>query len=166
MNVIHSFTDIPLHSGALYVLDIDDTVFYLEGLGKLWWRASESVRGRAATIEEWIRLLPDSAASLTCPSVLDFLERIRQVGAKLIFLTARRAELREVTERQLAACGIEVGSSDIYFNEKKGEALREILSVKSVREVVFVDDMEHNLESVRAALEGICKLDLFLFSTG
>ena len=81
----------------------------------------------------------------------------------MILLTARDPSLRAITEENLASCGINIQSDKIHFNEEKGKALREIIQTGGYSKVIFVDDIEKNLEDVAAELEGVCEFTLYHF---
>ena len=72
-----------------------------------------------------------------------------------ILLTARNAELFQVTYRQLHRCGIHFNSSNMIFcdGEDKGRCLERFLARLQCHasHIVMIDDKKYNVESVRDA---------------
>jgi hypothetical protein len=169
MNAIRcdTFRDIYIPNNSLVVLDVDDTVVLFKEMGRTWWAAREkelvllhgAEKGRELVMREWVHGAHLHAPVLTDPEEFPrFLQRVFDAGAHLIFLTARSAELRQLTEFHLTSCGVEVKSENIYFARDKGAALKSIVCSGGFTEVVFIDDMEHNLENVERALKDVANL--------
>ena len=174
MNAIkcNSFRDIHIPNNALVVLDVDDTVVLFREMGRGWWaeREKELVllhgyeKGREHVMREWVYGAHIHAPVLTDPEEFPrFLQRVFDVGAHLIFLTARSPDLRQLTLLHLTSCGVTVESENVYFSRDKGAALKSIVQSQGFAEVVFIDDMENNLESVDKALKDVATLRLYHF---
>ena len=95
--------------------------------------------------------------------MLEFINRVCEAGAHLIFLTARSAELKELTEFHLRSCGINTDIQQIYYSREKGECLKSIVLTGGFKQVVFIDDMEHNVVSVLNALKNVCAVEAYHF---
>lgn len=172
MNAIKSFRDVHVPPAALVVLDIDDTVMYFKELGRAWWAKTEAeltlIHGREKAREEVMRTWVHGAHIYT-PVLTDpddfpaFLTRVFDAGAHLVFLTARSPDLRQLTEFHMSTCGIEVESERIYFSREKGAALKSIVGSGGFSQVVFIDDMEHNIESVLSELKGVAEVTAYHF---
>ena len=169
---VSSFQDIHVPQNSLVVLDIDDTTIRFEELGRHWWAVREDElkkththqEARDRVMTEWIEGARVFKPILTDPEGFPaFLERVLKASAHLIFLTARSADLRQLTELHMSSCGITVDAEKIYFSRDKGSTLRSIVESEGFSRVVFVDDMEHNLESVESALKGSIAVDTYHF---
>ena len=175
MHVLNSFADAEVPAGSLVVVDIDDTVLTLDKFPKGWFhrQVEESVAfgasfadARSLAIATWVKEAYDAApAPIQQEAFRKFTQRVLEAGSHLIFLTARNKALRQLTEYHLEACGIEADASRMYFDENKGSALLDIVKERGFKRVVFIDDTEHNLQDVKAALDGVCELSLYHFQT-
>ena len=169
---VTSFHDIHVPPNSLVVLDIDDTTIRFEELGRHWWIEREAEfkkthshqEARDLVMAEWIEGARVFKPILTDPDGFPaFLERVFSAPAHLIFLTARSPDLRQLTEVHMTSCGITVDTEKIYYSRDKGPTLRAIVEPQAFSSVVFVDDMEHNLESVTIALKGLTDLRTYHF---
>ena len=168
-----SFRDIYIPNNALVVLDVDDTVMLFKEMGRAWWaeREAELIAlhgpkvGRELVMRQWVHGAHLYTPVLTDPDEFPpFLDRLFAAGAHLIFLTARGADLRDLTEFQLTNCGIQVQSHNVYFSREKGDALRSIVLSQGFNTVIFIDDMEHNCESVYKSVADIADLRVYHFT--
>lgn len=131
---IHSFSEIVrLGDGALYVFDIDETLFTIP-----W--------------EHW-----KSVCECSCdPIQLDSENLQALLGSitpfcKIILLTSRHESLRAITEIQLRKIGFP--QCEIYFDQNKGQRLLQILDdCEEMENVVFVDDLVTNVLDVHNCL--------------
>jgi len=175
MNAIktNSFRDICIPNNGLVVLDVDDTVIHFKEMGRSWWAVREAeltalhgpVKGRELVMNEWVRGAYIYSPVLTDPEEFPlFLHRVFDAQAHIIFLTARSAELRDLTEFQLTRWGVTVESENIYFARDKGVALKAIVQSQGFTDIVFVDDMEHNCESVYKEIGGDTNLCIYHFT--
>ncbi len=169
---IKTFRDVYIPPAALVVLDIDDTVMYFKELGRAWCAKAEAeltlIHGREKAREEVMRQWVIGAhvykPILTDPDDFPaFLTRVFDAGAHLVFLTARSPDLRQLTEFHMSSCGITVESEQIYFSREKGAALKSIVRSGGFSQVVFIDDMEHNIESVLSELKGVAEVAAYHF---
>lgn len=168
----NSFRDIFIPNNGLVVLDVDDTVMLFKEMGRTWWAEREAElialhgpKGRELVMREWIHGAHLYTPVLTDPDEFpQFLQRVFDADAHLIFLTARSAELRELTEFHLTSCGVIVESENIYFSREKGAALRSIVQSQGFNDVVFIDDMERNCESVLKEVADLATLCVYHFT--
>jgi hypothetical protein len=168
---ITAFKDVHVPAGSLVVLDIDDTVLYFKELGRQWWAKRERewtathgyAHAREQVMREWIDGAHVYKPILTDEEFPKFMCRALDVGAHIVFLTARSADLRALTELHMASCGIEVEPEQLYFSREKGAALKQIVRNKGFSKVVFIDDMTHNIESVLAEVCDVAEVDAYHF---
>jgi hypothetical protein len=174
MNIVQttSFRDICIPNNGLVVLDIDDTVMLFKEMGRAWWAEREAeltalhgpAKGRELVMREWVRGAHLYTPVLTDPDEFPrFLQCVFDAGAHLIFLTARSADLRDLTEFHLTSCGVRVESENVYFSREKGAALRRIVQTHGYHDVVFIDDMERNCESVLKEVADVASLHVYHF---
>ena len=151
---LSSFRDVEIPHNSLVVLDIDDTVIKFEEMGRNWWAQKEAEVGREETMRIWVENAHVFNPVLTEPKMVpEFIDRVCEAGAHLIFLTARSAELKTLTEFHLRSCGINTDIQKIYYSQDKGECLKSIVLTGGFKQVVFIDDMEHNIEAVLNSLK-------------
>lgn len=159
---LNSFNHVIIPRNSLVVLDIDDTVIKFEEMGRSWWAEKESQVGHDETLRIWIENAHVFNPVLTEPDAFpSFLQRIFDANAYLVFLTARCATLKELTMTHLTKCGINVAAHNVYFSRNKGECLKSIVQTGGFCQVIFIDDMEYNIESVITALKGLCDVTPF-----
>jgi hypothetical protein len=162
--LLNSFREAAVPPNSLVVLDIDDTVMKFEHMGRSWWAKKEAEVGREETMRIWVENAYAQTPVLTEPEEFPaFLERIFAANARLVYLTARSPDLRELTIYQLTQCGVGVESHNVYFAKEKGECLKAIVQRGGFKQVIFIDDMEHNVESVVKELSGICEIQAYHF---
>lgn len=167
-----SFREIQVPKDGLVVLDVDDTVMLFKEMGRAWWaeREAELIAlhgpkvGRELVMRQWVHGAHLYTPVLTDPDEFPhFLQRVFNAGAHLIFLTARSEDLRDLTESHLSSCGVKVESKNVFFAREKGAALRSIVETQGFKNVVFIDDMEHNCESVYKEVREITELGVYHF---
>lgn len=164
MAKLDSFRDVDIPHASLVVLDIDDTVLKFEEMGRQWWANKEAEVGRDETMRIWVENAHIFSPVLTEPDEFPtFLQRIFTTQSRLVFLTARSVDLRELTELHLSNCGISIESQHVYFSREKGECLKSIVTTDGFKHVIFIDDMEHNVENVVKALAGVCDVSAYHF---
>jgi hypothetical protein len=173
---IQRLTDACIPNNALVLLDIDDTVLHLEGLGKRWWQSTQALyyeleqcptAARSRTLADWIARVYSATPRLIDPvATRAFLHTLQSTQSSLVFLTARNADLHDITLAQLAACGLD--GFPVLHAEAKGEAALEECRKRGAHTVVFIDDMEKNVADVVHYLTGgpesFVELHAYLFS--
>ena len=139
---VYSFSQIPIIEHSLVVLDIDDTLLTFNGYN--YWN----------------------------PIKLDeihldrFIENCLKLHCILIVLTARPEWALKHTMRDLKKIGLNIQSKDVYFSEKKGDKLFEIVNLHypTIQNILFVDDRLYNLLDVELAFQTLPhSYDLHLF---
>lgn len=125
-------SELPVINGALYALDIDDTLLVLTN-------GINIVRNEAD---------------------VDFVKNLSQV-AKVIYLTARSMGIYQQTVEELEELGFPVKDCDVVCHDRrydiedefhKGRMLLYYLSTRSLRfeKIIFADDKEYNITDVRS----------------
>lgn len=176
--VISSFNDIPIEGRTLVFCDIDDTVLHFptkkEDLKGIRDDLSREFSGPALDKEmEYFDLMYEG---LKKPDHTDFegfecmLKKMEETGSQLIFLTARHNVDDEWTRQHLSQVGInEKKYKVLYTNNEmsKGQFIRKQITDCSIKielwpKVVFIDDREDQLKSVKSTLPFI---DCYMFRT-
>lgn len=176
---VSTFNDIPIQRNTLVLCDIDDTVIVFEKLGKKWWRERfdyyYSLNGdfdfsEKAVLKEWIFCIRSMKPSrIDEKGFNDFLERIDQTGSELVFVTARSPELSRLTLTHLYDVGI-MPKTNVHYTDSvpKGEYIARVIDFDDFEHVIFIDDMEHNIESVESVKKAYLfgdKISTYLFVT-
>ena len=158
--VIKSFKDIPLNRNTLVLCDIDDTVMVYEQLGKKWWRErfadyynrnGDYEFSETALLKEWCHQINQhKPVHVDKEGFEDFVERIRSTGSTLAFVTARSSDLADLTLSHLNHVGI-TPTTDVHYTSHvpKGDYIADVIDFEDFDHVIFIDDMEYNLNSVQ-----------------
>uniref|UniRef100_A0A6C0BTM0 FCP1 homology domain-containing protein n=1 Tax=viral metagenome TaxID=1070528 RepID=A0A6C0BTM0_9ZZZZ len=170
---VKSFKEIPIQRNTLVLCDIDDTVIVFEKLGKKWWRERfddyyERTRNYDISdqevLKEWVhQIQKGEPVHVDEAGFTDFMERINATGSILVFVTARSSDLADLTISHLKQVGITPKTAIHYTNnESKGDYIANVLDFDDFEHVVFIDDMEHNVNSVERVFGD--KVTTYLFS--
>jgi hypothetical protein len=74
--------------------------------------------------------------------------------------------MTNITHLHLNQCGLEIRPDQVFHDENKGEALANIIqSYPNFLNIIFVDDFEKNLQSVKTKFEqtDLLKYNLTLY---
>ena len=156
---VKSFKDIPIQRNTLVLCDIDDTVIVFEKLGKTWWRerfddyyerTHDYDLSDKEVLKEWVhQIQKNEPVQVDEAGFTDFMERINATGSILVFVTARTSDLADLTIAHLKQVGITPKTAIHYTNnESKGDYIANVLDFDDFDHVIFIDDMEHNVNSV------------------
>jgi hypothetical protein len=174
VTTIKSFKEIPIQRNTLVLCDIDDTVIVFEKLGKKWWierfddyyaRNCDFEFSEEAVLKEWIHTIRTMRpVHVDKNGFEDFVERIEKTGSTLVFVTARSQDISDLTTLHLNSAGI-YPKTDVHHtnNTPKGDYIATVIDFDDFENVVFIDDMEHNIESVHQVFGE--KVELFLFNS-
>lgn len=174
INKVNTFKDIPIQRNTLVLCDIDDTVIVFKKLGKKWWRERfdyyYDVNGdfefsEKAVLKEWSHTIRTmKPVHVDEHGFCDFVDRIEQTGSTLVFVTARGENISDLTTLHLNSAGI-YPKTDVHHtnNTPKGEYIANVIDFDDFEHVVFIDDMEHNIQSVQNTFGD--KVELFLFNS-
>jgi predicted secreted acid phosphatase len=135
----------------LVLLDIDDTV--------ITWKRQYSKFVKDSMIEvdtntmyNYFIMMNDAEAT-DLDGFNDLVKRVKAKGGEVRFLTSRKPEYRSLTLQRLKAAGIDHPDNySIYFvgsQMHKGTYIVKNLNFTQYGEVVFVDDLDVQLSSVK-----------------
>lgn len=165
---IENFSMVPHLKNTIYVLDIDETLLYYEGMNEKWWEKTMIEMMKIYdTFEEadyeanelWYRVITKIKPVITDPSgfiqLRQFIEN-KKNNCYLIFLTARLEKYKEITEKDLNDTIPKFKYQVLYskkFPDNKGTILQNYfnenpLIFNSINDIVFVDDKERNLKNM------------------
>ena len=160
---IHKFSDIEIEEGKTLVLcDIDDTLLHHPFLNPCWTKLitecfTEKLRletrrrsrtaGAAIANEYIVSSIQDIPIKHTDES--GFFDLVKKIDA-LEFITARTPYSSEFTKSNLQSIGVDPNLYKIHFagNIPKGEYIQDRIDLSSYDSVLFIDDLNHNLENV------------------
>jgi hypothetical protein len=156
---IKNYDEINFNKKSLLVLDIDETIIKFPGINQKWWddnyddyyKLYDINKARQIVLDKWIDIIDNID-----PIMLDrekfnkMINRANELNCKIIFLTARIPELKEITEKNLKKCAIIFNKNDIYYSKNKGKTIFEIISNidDTIDNIIFVDDVLYNINSV------------------
>jgi predicted secreted acid phosphatase len=161
---ITSFFQVEISHKTLVVLDIDETILQFPGIHENWWHKkhkyySDLIGGGAydhktvnsLVYNDWLSYVTEINPTHTDErGLFNLFERVKESNSHIIFLTARFKDTKELTYSHLKHLGI--SGIPVHFTsmEPKGDHLNRIIDDKysHVKNIVFVDDMDHNLHSV------------------
>lgn len=172
---INNFSLIPLLKNTIYVIDIDETLFYYEGINEKWWDHTISAMTKIYdTYEEadkqaeeiWYKLISKITPILTDPEGFLKLRQFitnKKNNCHLFFLTARLEKYKEITEIDMNSIIPKFNYPILYFKsleDNKGVILKNYLNENSenplifsnFNNIIFVDDREKNLKNVSEEL--------------
>jgi hypothetical protein len=174
---ISTYKEIDIIPNSLIVFDIDDTLIKFNELGKSWWDSemiknkkvhnNDFNKARETTLKTWIEQIQiHKPVHIDKDAFEGLLLKALTRRCHIIFLTARDASIRHLTEKHLEACGIKYYHRDLYHSENKGLALKNILKeerFQHYKHIIVVDDMLHNLVNINDTIKSNHNLYLYLF---
>ena len=158
---ISSFTQLPKLDNALYVFDIDDTTLYynfklndhvykdIEEFEAATGEQTPDFRRANAILEEAFRTHTPVAHDRTGMEELKrFCDRN---NGKIIFLTARFKTIEQLTVLHMQSLYSWISPNDVHLCDgtEKGVVLFDIVSSSDHRSIIFVDDKDYNIDSVK-----------------
>ncbi len=178
MTEISSFREIVniINEETMLVLDIDETILHYTGINKEYWSAIYSTyikelndceKAEERSLEEWTKLVKISRPKHTDEEGITILfEKIKNTKAILFFLTARKHEMMDETQAHFEELGLPKNATIFYNAKNKGARLKEIIDLGNLGDglestvcadlknykIVFVDDLDKNLISVKKTL--------------
>lgn len=137
---ISTFSEIIVLPNTLYAFDIDETILKIELNESVDWldiynKKLLECKGDStfANMLAFRQIIMNDALIRVCAldneNIFKLINRIRLIGSHIIFLTARDSSLRVKTIEHLRKIGLDNVNDDyLYFNDKKGDALYNIVS--------------------------------------
>jgi hypothetical protein len=79
------------------------------------------------------------------------LTNIQEKNGKMIYLTARNSNTLNITKKQFEEIGLIYDEENTYYTNntiQKGEFLEEVLEIDKKTPIIFIDDLDENLNNV------------------
>lgn len=155
---ITSFTEVVLIKDSFLVFDIDETILKYEHISRTWWKekfehyysiTNDYDKSNDLSLNDWKDYIHLSLPTHTDEEgFFDLIERSKENGCKVVFVTARHKEIENITHLHLKHLGID--NRNVYFTgrENKGVMIESILNGEH-NNIIFIDDMDHNLIDVK-----------------
>ncbi len=172
---INSFNQVQLVPNSLIVFDIDETIISFEDIDEGWWkrtfdkyytRTNDYDLADELSLNEWISHISNSKPQLLDEiNFIKLITQAKELKCEMIMLTARRKFLFDITLSHITQCNIDIDSDSIYFNKNKGKELYDIVTNKyqSFENIIFIDDVESNLEDVANTFNNLEQYSLQLY---
>jgi uncharacterized HAD superfamily protein len=127
INNINSFQNISITENTLIFCDIDETILKYEIINHKWWKDkleyyynihnNHNISNQCAYLE-WKEYIYNNLPSYTDKNgFLKMLDTIKKTNSKLIFITAREKNIKNITIQQLKH--LKINNYDILFVGKK-----------------------------------------------
>lgn len=160
---IDTFKNLQLKQNSLLVLDIDETILTYSGICNQWWKDhfnkyytkhNDYDRAEKESNADWKEYISTRYPLHTDKEgFFDLMERAKSLNCKTIFVTARDADLEQLTHKHLQYLGIDlvVSLADVYFTSgnNKGITIEKVIANNTYNEIIFVDDKSFNLKDVK-----------------
>jgi len=160
MNIITNYDQIIIKPNHLIVLDIDETTLKYPMINDKWWKYNNETFGNDYAYNLWLDIVNSNYPKiLDSQKFFDFIDKAEQFNCKIVFLTARYIELKQITLDHLRACNIKVDDNDVYFNSEKGKEILKIIKNYNYNNYIFVDDVKKNIDNV---LNSVDNIDVYL----
>lgn len=145
---INSFKNVNITPNSLVICDIDDTVLKYDFIHKEWWEYNN--------LSDWVSKVYTQTPKHTDESgFFEMIDKINNSNSKLIFITARNSNLKNITHLHLESINININNHDVYFSHpySKGIYLKRLImnnhiDLDAYDRIVFIDDLEENLNSM------------------
>lgn len=162
---ISSFDEIPIDlPHTLVICDIDDTLLYFPGLTREKYTQVlehyNSIYSDPSTALEqangyWTNLFTQTVPTHTdLDGFARLLLRLHLYGGGICFVTARPGHESniEFTKSNFAAIRLSYDAFVVHYSwiKPKGEYIREHIDLTGYTNIIFIDDMEHNLSNVNS----------------
>lgn len=160
MKKIKNYDEINVEPNTLVILDIDNTLIKFNSMGKTWWKDriehykqhTDAETANKLVYDDWeVTLNIEIPEPLDCDKYQDLLERIKMTNSKLMLLTARDINLKDITINQLNDCGIQI--KDVHHSYPKGKKVKELYEQYKYDNIIFVDDHLDNVEDVELEMK-------------
>lgn len=157
---IKKFNEIKLISNSLIVLDIDETIIKFDNINKKWWSntfdkhysiTKDYDHADNLSLDEWISHVTITEPKLVDDKIYEWIDLTDKHDCDLIFLTARKKSLKNITFLHLNKVNLSFDENKIYFNENKGDELFNIANKEysHKKNIIVVDDIKSNLIDIQ-----------------
>lgn len=157
---IHTFDEVCITSGSLILIDIDDTTLYYEKNLDHFYALNKQMYP-TIHYEDCLMFACNDYSRYTSyhnPSHTDLagfnrlVERANKSKSVVMFLTARHCNGEPTTKKEFASIGIDYDSFKVHYTNNamsKGEYICKYIDCAKFKEVVFIDNDEKYIQSVK-----------------
>ena len=167
--IISKFDDVKRHQDAIYIFDIDDTIFYYESLRRTWWEeiikynqehGMNDLNAKYMALRKWERSiyyqLEVDIVGIDSSRLNDLITFIMKTDGVFHFITARGSNHSILTYNHVSKFVKHDIEGKITFadGKNKGHILRNLLTSnkyehRNYNALVFIDDIQKNLIDVK-----------------
>lgn len=117
------------------------------------------------------KLAYDAYLKSTSPQPTDhegfkrLIRRVRMLNGKIIFVTARGVNSHEFTRKNFEQVGLDYDQFEVHFTNAnpKGEYIKNNIPLDGYNEIVFIDDLDENINNVNNHLPQIQPYKFVMF---
>jgi hypothetical protein len=133
---IDNYDMIVIKKNSFVVFDIDETLIYFENITPLWWKKTfdkyyalfnDYDKADELALNEWESLIVSIKPKPIDIIGLDkLIKQIKQSGSDMIFITARRTYLKNLTLQHLKYCNINIEPEQVFVNRRQRKTNKRI----------------------------------------
>lgn len=165
--LINSFYKVPIEPNSLIVIDIDETILKYDGICRRWWKErydyhfciykNHDVADKMCE-NEWKNHIKVNFPSHTDrEGFFDLIERAKKLNCKVILVTARDLQIKDITHEHLNY--LDITGIEVYFSAggNKAHVIENTIKENNEKynDIIFIDDMDHNLRDVNEYFEDL-----------
>jgi hypothetical protein len=157
---IHKFDEVCFTENALILIDIDDTTLYYEKNVDYFYNLNKQMYP-SFNYDDLVMFAYNDYCRFTSynnPSHTDLtgfnrlVERAKNSNSVIMFLTARNCKWEQTTKMEFASIGIDYDSFKVHYTNNamsKGDYICKHIDCTHFKEVIFIDNDEKYIESVK-----------------
>jgi len=157
---INTFSNINISQNTLILCDIDDTILKFDNINQIWWKnrfnyyyslSNNYDDADLQVLNEWIDYIEINNPKFTDKNgFIKLLHKINKTNSEIIFITARESYLEKLTQKHFEYVNLSSFNYKIYHigDVSKGTFINLNFDIEKYSNVIFIDDLDKNLESV------------------
>lgn len=172
---INTFYKVEIKSNTLVLCDIDETLLFYDEINSEWWKKKidyyinvnkcDSSNANRLALNEWAEHIKENYPKHTDKSGFEnLLINVKDSKSKLIFITARYPDVKQITEDHFNYLGLKSSEYEVHYlgGSSKGQYIKNI-DTDNYDNIIFIDDLDHNITSVNEAFPNNNKLTIYKF---
>ncbi len=164
VETISTFNSVEINKErSLVICDIDDTIMYypkneiLSHCKSIVQEVFPDLDETHELYQKELKELIDMYKIIKSPKHTDFdgfikmVNRIKNLGGNLVFLTARNESSIKITTKQFGQIGLNYNDYRVYYTNNeitKGRYIKENIDLSMYNDVIFIDDYESYIQTV------------------
>jgi len=157
---INSFNNIKIVENSLIICDIDETLLHFKNWDSNFWINNYNHYLKIYNDKEKAKNKTDIEYEKYIYSIkpthndkngfFEMTNKIKKSNSKLIFVTARDLEAKNFTHNNLKKLKVNYKKYPVFFSAltPKGEFIKHNFNLSSFNKIIFIDDLEYNINSV------------------